>query len=370
MQPKLPPRQYVWPWIWFHAAMDPLTHDQTPYQGESQRTRRLRSLGLNAPDPDAAFDHFAHLAASSTQAPLAMVNFINDERQMFRGMFVPPTDPEDPGDGENRGVSFDLGEIAREAPINYGFCPHVVAERSTLALNDVFAYPRFRGNPIVNDMGIRAYLGTPLLDHTGTIIGTVCVADMEPRQWGRTRMDSMQRIAKALLSELRLRDSLFTQQQEMLAIFDNSPFPVMLTGGPNHLLRYANAEQGRTFGRVPEQSPGRQALPGLAALGVFDALDQAFRTGQTTTLAEARITSYGTGTTHVYSFTCTPVRLPPTGPVSGVLTVATNVTAQSHTDEELRQLAAALTNRLQQSGRPSPVLPQQGFGNESSPFLR
>lgn len=53
--------------------------------GESERTRRLRSLGLNEPSADEAFDRFAHLAASITRAPIAMVNFINDERQMFRG---------------------------------------------------------------------------------------------------------------------------------------------------------------------------------------------------------------------------------------------------------------------------------------------
>ncbi|MFD0349906.1 hypothetical protein ACFQ0M_35525 [Kitasatospora aburaviensis] len=53
--------------------------------GESERTRRLRSLGLNEPTADEAFDRFAHLAASITRAPIAMVNFINDERQMFRG---------------------------------------------------------------------------------------------------------------------------------------------------------------------------------------------------------------------------------------------------------------------------------------------
>lgn len=330
-----------------YAAMDPLTADQTSLQGESQRTRRLRTLGLNAPDPDAAFDRFAYLAASSTQAPLAMVNFINDERQMFRGMYVPPATPEDNGDGETRGIAFALDDIAREAPINYGFCPHVVAERSTLALNDVFAYPRFRGNPIVNDMGVRAYLGTPLLDTTNTIIGTVCVADMEPRQWGRKRMENMQRIAQALLSELKLRDNLLSQQQQMLAVFDTAPFPVMLTEGPGHLLEYANGDHARTFGRVPLGRPGPHVLPTLTRLGVFNAISQAFHSCQTINLPEVRVPSYDRGTDQLYTFTCTPARLSPSAPVSGVLTVAMNVTAQSRADDELRQLAAALITRLQ-----------------------
>lgn len=62
--------------------------------GESERTRRLRSLGLNEPTADEAFDRFAHLAASITRAPIAMVNFINDDRQMFRGLYIPPNSAE------------------------------------------------------------------------------------------------------------------------------------------------------------------------------------------------------------------------------------------------------------------------------------
>ncbi len=90
-----------------------------------------------------------------------MVNFINDERQMFRGMFVPtgsprgpcghlrrhPVRPEQPRPGGTRRL--------RLLP------PHVVAQQSQLALEDVFDYPRFKGNPLVNDLGVRSYLGTP-----------------------------------------------------------------------------------------------------------------------------------------------------------------------------------------------------------------
>ena len=321
--------------------MDSLTPDQFRQEGE-QRRRRLQVLGLNAPEPEETFDRIARIAASLTQAPLAMVNFMTDERQMFRGMYV----PKDGGGGE---IAFDLSKLAREAPADYGFCPHVVAQGSQLALDDVFDYPRFKGNPLVNDIGVRAYLGTPLRDHTGMILGTVCVADTEPRKWGRERMESMQQLTETLQTEFQLRDSLLIQQQEMFAVFDDAPFPIMLTEGPDHLLRYANAKQGAAFGLVPRLSPGRQVLQGLDAVGVFNAMDHAFQTGQTTTLPEARITAYDSGTPQVYNFSCTPVRLSPTAPVSGVLTVAMNVTNQAHNNQG-QELAAHFTQRLEQMG--------------------
>ncbi|MEV6316578.1 GAF domain-containing protein [Streptomyces sp. NPDC051776] len=353
--------------------MDPQTPDQARQSGE-RRTRRLQKLRLNGPDPEPEFDRIAGIAASLTQAPLAMVNFINADQQMFRGMYVPPSSPDGDGDGDGRPISFDLSdlpaEIPREAPINYGFCPHVVAQGSQLALDDVFAYPRFKGNPLVNEMGVRAYLGTPLRDHTGMILGTLCVADMKPRQWGTARKESMQQLAETLLSEFRLRDSLLAQQQEMFAIFDRAPFPIMLTEGPEHLLRYANAKQGTAFGRVRQLSPGRQVLSALDAVGVFNAMDHAYRTGQTMTLPEAQVTSFDSLMPQVFTFTCTPVRLSPSAPISGVLTVAMNITDQPSSDTEPRQFAQDFKHQLENLSPGNTGWPQPGQGDESSVFLR
>ncbi|MGP3966123.1 GAF domain-containing protein [Streptomyces sp. 6N223] len=346
--------------------MDPLTPDQAQHEGE-QRRRRLQLLGLNAPEPEAKFDRIARLAGHFAQAPVALVNFISDERQMFRGVYTPPAQPEDGGEAEDRGVSFDLSElpekVGREGPLHFGFCPHVIAQRSQLALDDVFDYPRFKGNPVVNELGARSYLGTPLLDHTGMPLGTVCVLDFRPRRWTRQHMEDMESLAQTLLSEFQLRDSLLIQQQELFAVFDGAPFPIMLTQGPEHLLRYANARQGAAFGRVQQLSPGRQVLPGLDAVGVFSTMDRAFHTGQTTTLPEARIASYDSRSPQTFTFTCTPVRLSPKAPVSGVLTVAVNITSSSPTEGEARQLAADFTSQVERLGSASP-----GWSNSGQQF--
>lgn len=348
--------------------MEPLTPDHVRHDGE-QRRRRLQLLGLNAAEPEAKFDRVARLAGNLAQAPLAMVNFINEERQMFRGMYRPPSATEDGGtDGEDSGIVFDLSafpEIAREVPVDYGFCPHVVAQGSQLALDDVFDYPRFKGNPVVNELGARSYLGTPLRDHTGLILGTLCVVDTRPRRWGPQHLEGMQGLAETLLSEFQLRDSLLAQQQEMFAVFDGAPFPIMLTQGPDHLLRYANAKQGAAFGRVHQLSPGRQVLPGLDSVGVFATMDRAFRTGQTATLSEARIASYDASSPQTFGFTCTPVRLSPQAPVSGVLTVAVNITGQNLTENDPHRLAADFTSQVERLGSAVPGWPGSGQPYES-----
>jgi len=329
--------------------MNPLLSDQARLAGE-QRKLRLQSLGLHTVGAEDTFDRVARLAASLTQSPLAMVNFIDDKRQMFRGMYVPTDSSDDQVSPDSGGIAFDLSTLSREASGDYGFCPHVVAQGSQLALDDVFDYPRFKGNPLVNDLGVRSYLGTPLRDNTGVILGTVCVADIKPRSWDRGLREGMQELAQTLLSDFKLRDSLLAQQQELFAVFDGAPFPIMLTEGPGHLLRYANGKQGAAFGMVPQFSPGRQVLPGLESVGVFNAMDDAFRTGQPATVPRASLRTYDAPQPQDFTFLCTPVRTSPGVPISGVLTVAMSADGQAHPGSEQQAFAANVQERFERLG--------------------
>lgn len=86
-------------------------------------------------------------------------------------------------------------------PRDHGFCPHVVVRHKALVLEDVRDYPRFAGNPVVDEYGIRSYLGAPLIDSSGMALGTVCAADTAPRAWGRPGLETI----KALAAELVVR---------------------------------------------------------------------------------------------------------------------------------------------------------------------
>ncbi|MFJ9379311.1 GAF domain-containing protein [Streptomyces sp. NPDC101455] len=307
------------------------THDLAHFRSAGpQRTARLITLGLNTPDAEDTFDRVAALAAQLTQSPLAMVNFINTEHQMFRGRYVPPAPTED-GVNVQDGIPFDLSELGREAEAEYGFCPLVVDKKAQLALDDVFLYPRFSGNPLVNDLGVRAYLGTPLLDNTGQVLGTLCVADFKARVWTRQVMDGMKELSATLLPEFKLRDSLLAQARDLFSVFDVAGFPIMLTYGHDHRLHYANAKLGEAFGWHPQFSPGRQALPGLDDVGVFRAMDDALRSGAPITLPRVSLYPFDTQRREDFSIVCTPVRTSPKAPFTGVLTVATSLTNTTET---------------------------------------
>ncbi|WP_411151321.1 GAF domain-containing protein [Streptomyces sp. A30] len=173
----------------------------TPEDKEAPaRVRRLRRLGLGE-HPEPALDAFADHLAERTGAAYAMVNFIDEHRQFFAGLRVPDVRPRANTDEEAK------PEIGRSMERDHGFCPHVVVRRKALVLEDVRDYPRFAGNPVVDEFGIRSYLGAPLIDTTGMVLGTVCVADTAPRAWGKAGLEAIKWTAADLAGRLERREA-------------------------------------------------------------------------------------------------------------------------------------------------------------------
>ncbi|MEV6164968.1 GAF domain-containing protein [Streptomyces sp. NPDC052052] len=186
-----------------HAAGRPLL---TPVDRDAAvRAHRLRTLGLGRRSDGSFddFDAFANRVAEVTEVPFSMVNFIDGNRQFYAGLHTPA--------GTHKGS--DLGATAanssrtgRYVALDRGYCPHVVARRKALVLEDVCDYPRFAGNPVVDDMGIRSYLGAPLIDRTGIALGAVCAVDTVPRPWGRAGLDTIKSLARELVRYMDRRE--------------------------------------------------------------------------------------------------------------------------------------------------------------------
>lgn len=176
----------------------------TPIDREApDRVRRLGELGIGE-QPDPEFDEFARRLASVTRAPYAMVNFIDEHKQYFAGLYT-PSGSSSSGAAMIGGVAA-VPEPGRVMDRDHGYCPHVVVRRKALVLEDVCDYPRFAGNPVVDEIGIRSYLGAPLIDHTGTTLGTVCVVDVEARPWGREGLETIKHMAATVVDRIQQRE--------------------------------------------------------------------------------------------------------------------------------------------------------------------
>ncbi|MDG4788728.1 GAF domain-containing protein [Micromonospora sp. WMMD1102] len=145
--------------------------------------------------PVPEFDDFARELATLVGGRYAMVNFIDEKRQYFAGLYSAVADT-------TVDMSTSAAEPGRVMARDHGYCPHVIVRRRALVLEDVRDFPRFAGNPVVDEIGIHSYLGAPLIDRTGTALGTICVVDPDPQPWGHEGLKIIKSMAARLVQRI------------------------------------------------------------------------------------------------------------------------------------------------------------------------
>ncbi|MFJ9379309.1 GAF domain-containing protein [Streptomyces sp. NPDC101455] len=217
----------------------------------SIRAARLHALGFVGPAADPVLEKYAAAVANLAAAPVARINLVDDQRQMFCGLYIAPS--------LNRGSVSYHEEISRrrEAPLGQGYCIHVVDHASPLVLNDVSQAPREAENSIF-DRGIRAYLGVPLTDGLNTVLGTVCVMDFEPREWQDRHLDELNGISRVLTVEIASRERKISERVRIFETFDASSHPVFVTRTDRLHIAYSNPRFRRLFEEEESSTSGVQ----------------------------------------------------------------------------------------------------------------
>ena len=141
---------------------------------------------VGEPRADEALDRYARLVRRVVGVPVGLVTLVGPDRQRFVG--------ED-------GLA-EPWASARETPLSHSFCRWVVADRRPLVLADARLDERLRGNFAIPELGVVAYAGWPLTDHTGRLVGSLCAIDHEPRSWTDDELAALGDLAAACSSEL------------------------------------------------------------------------------------------------------------------------------------------------------------------------
>ncbi|MFG3102236.1 GAF domain-containing SpoIIE family protein phosphatase [Streptomyces sp. NPDC048182] len=156
--------------------------------GEPSRLEALRHTGLSAA-ADPGMDRFARLVSSVLGVPVALVSLLEETRQILPGMI-------------------GLGEpwaSMRQTPLTHSLCRLVVTGREAVAVADTRQDARTAASPAVDDLGVKGYLGMPLTDADGQVLGALCAIDSRPRDWSARELADLEDLAAACSAELRLR---------------------------------------------------------------------------------------------------------------------------------------------------------------------
>lgn len=145
----------------YDAQHDARRHD------EAVRLQALRNYRILDSPREPAFDDLVELAVKATGCPVALINFLDGDREFFKA---------------------EIGLDARERPLTPDcICLPTLHEPDLLVIPDLSADPRYAGNPkVVAAPGYRFYAGIALRNAEGVPVGTFCTLDFAARPQGLT----------------------------------------------------------------------------------------------------------------------------------------------------------------------------------------
>ncbi|MEV4514255.1 GAF domain-containing protein [Dactylosporangium sp. NPDC049525] len=76
----------------------------------------------------------------------------------------------------------------RAAPLTHSFCQYVVGSRRPLVITDARRHPVLHDNAAIDDLGVVAYAGAPIVTDAGHVLGAFCAIDSVPRSWTGTEL--------------------------------------------------------------------------------------------------------------------------------------------------------------------------------------
>jgi GAF domain-containing protein len=155
---------------------------------EPERLAALKALNILDTMPEDAFDRITAKVAKIFEVPIALVSFIDVDRQWFKS---------------ETGLPDDLAK-ARATSRAESICGHVVASDQPLTVEDIARDRRFANNPMLLEHGLRFYAGVPLRIE-GFPIGSLCILDHKPRRLTEREQRLLEVLAQDVVDEIKRR---------------------------------------------------------------------------------------------------------------------------------------------------------------------
>jgi len=154
-----------------------------PPADEDRRLEALRELAVLDTPAEERFDRVTRIAAAALDVPIALVSLVDRDRQWFKSCF---------------------GLDARETSREVAFCAHAVQQKAEVVVSDTLLDDRFADNPlVVAAPRIRFYAGAPLILEDGSCIGTLCVIDTRPRDFGEAERSTLRDLRDLVMREMQ-----------------------------------------------------------------------------------------------------------------------------------------------------------------------
>lgn len=155
-------------------------------KNENDRVEALNQYNILDSLPESDFDDITRIAAEICESPIALVSFIDSDRQWFKSHY---------------------GLDTTETPRTYSFCAHAILDpKEVLLVPDSSQDERFSGNPLATGKPhVVFYAGAPLVNPEGHPLGTLCVIDNKPKELSQQQIGALKALANQVVGQLELR---------------------------------------------------------------------------------------------------------------------------------------------------------------------
>ncbi|MGI4745280.1 MAG: EAL domain-containing protein [Janthinobacterium lividum] len=228
---------------------------------EAARTKRLLALEILDSHPEEIFDSLTQIAADICGVDMAMLNFIDRDRQWSKAM-----------------IGFSgMHEIPRELSI----CARTIAGNDILEIQDLHLDPVFKDNRLAGDDAmLRFYAGAPLVLADGSCVGTLCVVDRIPRKLTTHQLSALCRLASVVARALELREKAIAAlaamdltQLQLQRLYTATPAMLQSTDRHGCFVTISDrwlAELGYDRGEILGRCFDELVVPG-SSFGILDA---------------------------------------------------------------------------------------------------
>jgi signal transduction histidine kinase len=156
-----------------------LTHDRD----EHGRLKDLKSYRILDTLPETSFDQLTVLAARVCETPVALLSFIDENRQWFKSSY---------------------GMDIKEIPRHLSACNTTIYQDGIFEItdSDVESCPY---REFMNQHGLRFYAGVPIISKDGFGMGALCVVDHKPRKLSDEQTSTLKAIGSQIVENLDIR---------------------------------------------------------------------------------------------------------------------------------------------------------------------
>jgi PAS domain S-box-containing protein len=165
-----------------------LSSRHTSVLADPVRLAALRQRKLLDTLAEEVFDRLVRQAAHLLEVPIALVSLLDEGRQVLKASVGLP----------------QPRASARQPPLSSSLCQQLLVARQSLVIPDTRRHPLTRDDEVLLVLGVAAYLGVPLIVD-GQVLGSLCVADRQPRPWTEEQVAALTELADPVTAQLEQR---------------------------------------------------------------------------------------------------------------------------------------------------------------------